>query len=67
MKERNWKKYMDRAFAECDNKTLDMLEKLHPSVSALMLIQMGKDLCQNDEWKKIVKQLKPKFWEFWKK
>lgn len=26
--DRLWKKYMDRAFKECDNKTLDLLETL---------------------------------------
>lgn len=58
LKERNWKKFMDRAIAECNSTTLELLEKLPPPVASVMLLQMGKELCLNDEWREITKQLK---------
>lgn len=57
---------MDRAIKECDSKTVDMLTLLPPKVSAVMLIEMGKKLCEKDEWEKLSRQLKPKWWEVWK-
>ena len=66
IEDRQWQKYMDRAIKECDHKTVDMLTLLPPRVSAVMLIEMGRKLCEKDEFEKITKQLKPKWWEVWK-
>jgi hypothetical protein len=54
-----WQKNMDRAIKECDKNTIDMLALLPPRVSAVMLIEMGKRLCEDDEWKKLTKKMKP--------
>lgn len=58
-----WQKYMDRAIQECDKKTADLLEMIPPQVAAVMLIQIGKRLCDDDEWAIISKQLKPTWGE----
>ena len=58
-----WKTHMDRAIKECDSKTIDMLTLLPPKVSAVMLIEMGKKLCEADEWNKLTKKMKPTLWE----
>ena len=54
-----WQKNMDRAIKECDKNTIEMLALLPPKVSAVMLIEMGKKLCEEDEWKKLSQKLKP--------
>jgi hypothetical protein len=58
-----WQKNMDRAIKECDKNTIDMLALLPAKVSAVMLIEMGKKLCEEDEWKKTSKKLKLTLWE----
>ena len=58
-----WQKNMDRAIKECDKNTIEMLALLPPKVSAVMLIEMGKKLCEDDEWKRLSKKMKPTLWE----
>lgn len=59
MEQMEWQKYMDRAIKECDMKTVGLLERIPPSVAAVMLIQIGKSLCKDDDWKTISKAMKP--------
>ena len=54
-----WQKNMDRAIKECDKNTIEMLALLPPKVSAVMLIEMGKKLCEDDEWRKLSQKMKP--------
>ena len=59
MEQLMWQKNMDRAIKECDKNTIEMLALLPPKVSAVMLIEMGKKLCEDDEWKKLSQKMKP--------
>lgn len=59
-----WQKYMDRAFYSLDEKGVNMLEKMSPKIAVLMLLELGKTLCEEDEWKRLTRQLKPRWWEF---
>ena len=63
MKDLLWKTYMDRAIKECSLNTIEMLTLLPPKVSAVMLIEIGKKLCEDDEWKELSKKLKPTLME----
>jgi hypothetical protein len=58
------KKYVDRALKEVDNKTLNKLTELPPQVSFYLMLSLGKELCEQDEWNAIVKQLKPRWYEW---
>lgn len=59
MEQIEWQKFMDRAIKECDLKTVGLLERIPPPVAAVMLIQIGKSLCRDDDWKTLSKQMKP--------
>ena len=63
MEQEIWQKNMERAIKECDKKTIDMLTLLPPKVSAVMLIEMGKKLCEADEWTQLTKKMKLTLWE----
>lgn len=57
-------KYIDVALDELDGKTFDLFKRMNPKLATIVLIELGKKLCEEDEFYSIIDPLKLKWYQF---